>query len=315
MNLRSYLLIAAAGILALSMACSKQRATPPFSTLSDKPGAPPKTWKEHWFEHVLLVNRVYYDDNVAFYYDDNVDRKVTWPFKAMSDVWAYCKKTYGAFGDSTRLYVIFHQNTYGGGHPASYFDASHDYRNTLDCGLGDWTNPTGEQIGLPIHEIGHIICGASHGSKGSPSDAIWGDSKFMEIFNYDVLANIGREDEAAKVYQQMLDKDPYEDYPGRKYPGVRWFINWFYPVYTKYGKGAVLSKYFGVLANNYPKVGKEFTRDRDMNLGEFVHFWSGAAGESLKEQAKFAFGTYWTTQVEAEFAQAQADFPNVAYTK
>ena len=300
-------------VITISCSCTKAKQTAPFKPISDKPGAPPKTWKEHWFEHDKTVNLVYYDDNVAFYYDNGMDKSVTWPFKAMSNVWGYVKKTYGAYGDSSRLYVIFHQNSYGGGHPASYFDASHDYRNTLDAGLGDWTNPTGEQIGLPIHEIGHIVCGASNGVQGAPSDAIWGDSKFMEIFNYDVLMNIGREDEAAKVYQQMLDKDPYEDYPGRRYPGVRWFINWFYPIYTQYGKGELLNKYFKVVAANYPKQGKMFSRDRDMNLGEFVHFWSGAAGVSLKDQAKFAFGEYWTPAVDAEFSQAQVDFPNVKY--
>jgi len=313
MNLNRYIILAAIFVMALTISCSKQRVAPPFKTNVEKAGAPPKTWKEHWFEHDRVVDRVYYDDNVAFYYDTNVDKSVTWPFKAMSDVWSYCKKTYGSFGDSTRLYVIFHQGIYGGGHPASYFDASHDYRNTLDCGLGNWTTPTGEQIGLPIHEIGHIICGASHNSQGAPSDVIWGDSKFMEIFNYDVLMNIGREDEAQKVYQQMVDKDPYEEYPGRRYPGVRWFINWFYPIYTKYGKGEVLNRYFAVLANNYPKVGNVYTRNKDMNLGEFVHFWSGATGENQKEQAKFAFGAYWTPTIEAEFNQAQSDFPKVTY--
>ncbi|MDT3405307.1 hypothetical protein [Mucilaginibacter terrae] len=300
-------------IVVISCSCSKPKQTAPFKSVNDKPGAPPKTWKEHWFEHIKTVNLVYYDDNVAFYYDDGVDKSVTWPFKAMSDVWGYVKKTYGAYGDSSRLYVIFHQNSYPGGHPASYFDASHDYRNTLDAGLNSWTNPTGEQIGMPIHEIGHIVCGASNGVQGAPSDAIWGDSKFMEIFNYDVLMNIGREDEAARVYQQMVDKNPYEDYPGRKYPGVKWFINWFYPIYTKYGKAELLNKYFKVIAANYPKQGKMYKRDRDMSLGEFVHFWSGAAGANLNEQARFAFGQYWTADVQNDFLQAQKDFPNVKY--
>ncbi len=76
-------------------------------------GAPPKKWKEHWFEHNLTVSLVYYDDNVAVYYDKDVDKSVTWPFKTISDAWGYVKRTYGTFGDSTRLYTVFHQGRYG----------------------------------------------------------------------------------------------------------------------------------------------------------------------------------------------------------
>lgn len=38
---------------------------------------PPETWQEHWFEHNQLVTRVYYDDDVAVYYDNEVDRNIT----------------------------------------------------------------------------------------------------------------------------------------------------------------------------------------------------------------------------------------------
>ncbi|MCJ8209575.1 hypothetical protein MUY27_07630 [Mucilaginibacter sp. RS28] len=280
-----------------------------------KVGLPPATWKEHWFEHEQTVSLQYYDNNVAVYYDNQVDKSVTWPFKTMSQVWAYVKKTYGSFGDSTRLYVILHQGRYGGGHPASYFNSSHDYRNMIDCGLGDWRDSTGERIGMMVHEVGHIVSGASHGVDGAPSDAIWGDSKFMEIFVYDVLLHIGRQNEAEKVYKQMEAQDPNADYPGIRYPGTRWFINWFYPIYSKYGGASVLNKYFEVIAKNYPKKGLEFSRDRDMNLGEFVHFWSGATGRDLTGQAKTAFGKYWNAEAQAEFKQAQTDFPQVKYKR
>ncbi|SEO96666.1 hypothetical protein [Mucilaginibacter sp. OK283] len=271
---------------------------------TNKIGVPPKTWQEHWFEHKLLLHLVYYDKNTAVYYDDNMETSVTWPYKTMSAVWAYAKKTYGLFGDSTKLYCVFHKGTYGGGHPASYFDDSHDYRNTIDCGLDDWTAPTGQQIGMPIHETGHIVSGASHGVKGSPSDALWGDSKFMEIYNYDVLMNIGMKDEAGRVYEQMQSQ--YDDFP---VPHVQWFKNWFYPIYSKYGKAQLLNKYFDLLAKYYPKNGKEYAHD--LNWGEFIHFWSGAAGANLKAQATIAFG--WKDEWETQFKQAQVDFPNLKY--
>jgi hypothetical protein len=268
-------------------------------------GSPPLTWKEHWFEHNQLVKRVYYDDHVAVYYDDDVNRSLTWPFKTMSDVWGYVKKTYGQFGDSSRLYVILHQGRYGGGHPRGYFDPSHDFRNTLDCGLSDWSNPTGERIGIPVHEIGQIVTFASHNTKGSPSDAIWGDSKFMEIFNYDVYRNIGMDDEAKKLLVQM--ETQVDNFPR---PGTQWFKNWFYPIYERHGKAAVLNKYFAVLADNFTKDNdNRFVRD--LNFGEFIHFWSGAAGANLKAQATLAFG--WPAECEIQFKQAQKDFPNVKY--
>ncbi|SDJ34692.1 hypothetical protein SAMN04487898_102322 [Pedobacter sp. ok626] len=305
-------------ITALMLSCSKSNKgndTDP----EDPAGAPSKTWQEHWGHHDLLMKRVYYDDHVAVYYDDNVDRSVTWLFKAMSDSWAYVKQTYGDFGPDKRLFANFHisrkvfnpatqmeEDQLGGGHPASYFDADHDFRNVIDNGLGNWTYPTGEQIGIPIHEMGHIVCGASHGAKGSPSDVLWGDSKFMEIFNYDVLLHIGREDEAARAYIQcMATKD---DFPT---PGSQWFKNWFFPIYSKYGKAAVLNRYFELLSKHFPKNGNTYIRN--LNYGEFVHFWSGAAGVNLKEQATIAFG--WPEGWESMFKKAQQDFPNLTYPR
>jgi hypothetical protein len=313
--LKNIFRVSAVLLLFLAGSCKKNKQTTDV-VQNDPPGSPPKTWQEHWGgPHTFLLNRVYFDSDVAVYYDPSMDRSVTWPYKTMSDTWKYVKKTYGAFGDSARLYVVLHgistpfEETLGGGHPASYFDDSHDYRNAIDCGLGDWKYPTGQQIGIPIHETGHIVCGANNGVKGSPSDVLWGDSKFMEIYNYDVLMNIGRQDEAARIYDQMQAQA--DTFPRA---GSQWFKNWFYPIYSKYGHAAVLSKYFKLLAANYPKMpnphGAEYTQN--LNWGEFIHFWSGATGDNMKSQATFAFG--WTDEWEQQFRQAQKDFPNVKYT-
>lgn len=273
---------------------------------------PPATWQEHWFEHAMLLSRVYYNDNIAVYYDENMQRSVTWPYQIMGDVWTYTKKTYGDFGSDPRLFLVYHlagtasSTLDGGGHPASYFDASHDYHNTIDCGLGDWNIAGDEQMGMPVHEIGHIVCGASHGVQGSPSDVIWGDSKFMEIFLYDVYLNVGKKDAADRIYTQMQTQ--YDDFPR---PGSQWFKNWFYPIYMTYGKAALLNNYFALLSENFPRKasGKEYSRS--MNMGEFIHFWSGAAGVDLKAQAMTAFG--WSTEWEAMLANAREDFPKVKY--
>ncbi|MCR8560125.1 hypothetical protein KXD93_20910 [Mucilaginibacter sp. BJC16-A38] len=325
-------LITAGGLLTgLCLAgCKKSvRKTNSITTTSTSTGSvvvsmPPATWQEHWFAHNKLLSRVYYNANLALYFDSGMDTAVVWPRKQLSDAWVYIKKTYGAFGDSTRLYVVMHgippnadpiENGYGGGHPSPYYDASHDYRNTIDCGLGvvEWTTPTGDPIREPVHEMGHIVASASYGAVHDVSSSIWGDSKFAEIFMYDVLMNIGRQDEAAAIYQQLstvqaTDPDYNINYPGVAYPGADFFMNWFYPIYSKYGKGAVLARYFNELATNLPH-----DRSDGLNLGEFVHFFSGAAGVNLSAQAKIAFGDYWNTTALQQLKEAQEDYPKVKY--
>ena len=52
-----------------------------------------------------------------------------------------------------------------------------------------------------------------------------------------------------------------------------------------------------------------------MNFGEFVHFWSGAAGANLEGLALTAFGNKdeqgndWQVQL----AKAKTDFPKITY--
>jgi hypothetical protein len=48
-----------------------------------------------------------------------------------------------------------------------------------------------------------------------------------------------------------------------------------------------------------------------MNMGEFVHFMSGAAGTNLKARATTAFG--WPSNYETEFNNARAQFPQITY--
>jgi hypothetical protein len=310
-NLKNISLLACLLVMAMFSACKKSNVN---SSAIKYGGPPPATWQEHWFEHDSFLKRDFYNQDVAIYHDDKVDANITWPDTLFTQVWQYVKKNYGAFGDSTRLYVIMHQGLYEGeGHPASYFDASHDYRNVLDVGATSWKDNSYANIGVPIHEIGHIVCGANNGVKGSPSDYQWGDSKFMEIFIYDVLLHLNRPDDAAKLYQEMEAQDPNAPFPGKIYPNVRWFINWFYPIYHQHGGGIVLSKYFKLLSENFPKrpITGGFEYTRDINFGEFVHFWSGAAGVNLKDQATIAFG--WSMEREQQLKNAQEDFPNVKY--
>jgi hypothetical protein len=271
-----------------------------FSTTALQAQTPPATWQEHWFEHNQLLNRVFYDNDLALYYDNDVNTAVTWPRQYLGDVWRYTKRTYGSFGTDPHLFAIFHTNKYSGGHPSGYFDASHDNRNVIDVGPGPW-NGGGNDYDLSTHEVAHIVEGDSKNSHSSPAFGVWGDSKWAEIFNYDVYVNLGRTADATRWYNLMMAGT------GDNFPraGTKWFKDWFYPIYSTYGGNKVLNRYFVQLALYFPKNGNDYSRG--MNMGEFVHFWSGAAGVNLKALATTAFG--WTSTYEAQFVAAQAAFP------
>src|SRR5688572_20503784 len=132
-------------------------------------GAPPAEWTEHWFEHVQVLKLAEYNEWVVLYFDDDVDQSQTdWLLPFLTQVWQYTLQHYGQFTDGERdgrLYGIFHQGKYSGGHPSTYFDESHDYRNVSDAGPGPWTDGNYD---LASHEVSHIVEGASRGVHGSP---------------------------------------------------------------------------------------------------------------------------------------------------
>jgi len=272
---------------------------------------PPEHWVEHWFEHKENLTRVYFDDEVAVYFDSEVDKSVKWVFKYMHDVWVYTKKVYGSFSADNRLYAVFHASRYSGGHPSTYFDASHDYRNVIDCGLGNknaWM--TEQDISIPTHEVSHIVEIASHGVHNSPAFGIWGDSKWAEIYIYDVYHGLNRTDNAKQWYDQMMKG--HDNFPRAN---TYWFRDWFYPIYSQHGGSKVLNSYFELLSKYFPKTNHasngrpEYARD--INHGEFFHFWSGAAQTNLKSLATKAFG--WSDKYEQEFQKAVKDFPDIKY--
>lgn len=277
------------------------------------PNAPPITWRENWFEHNQLLNRFFYNDHVAVYYDSDMGRNITWPQRISEAIWRYTWNTYGAFGDDTRLFVILHAGKYGGGHPANYFDASHDFRNVIDVGQnGSWVDSSRWNLDIVAHEIGHIVEGASKGVHNSPAFPIWHDSKWMEIYQYDVYKNLGWTEEAERWHADKLTT--VDNYPRA---GTQWYKNWFYPIYDAYDGSKVLNSFFTLLSRHFPTRniagGRQYTRN--LNFGEFIHFWSGAADANLKELALAAFGdkdeqgNLWIPQ----FEQAQLDFSAISY--
>jgi hypothetical protein len=279
------------------LSSSAYTSTVTSTTLS---AAYPQTWKEHWFEHNQLLNKAYSNDDVGIYFDPDVVPAVTWMNQVVTDVWRYTKNVYGNFS-SPKLYAIFHQNKYGGGNPSAYFDALRDYRNAICVGKnGDWTSNTDWNLDATVHEIGHIVEGASKGVRTSPAFALWGDSKWMEIYIYDVYHKLGWTAEAARGYNDNIGK--VDNFPRA---GTMWFKNWFYPIYNQYGETTVLNNFYTFMSQYFSQFNGEYTRN--LNWGEFVHFWSGAAGVNLKAQATLAFG--WPDLWELQFKQAQIDFP------
>jgi hypothetical protein len=263
---------------------------------------PEERWKEHWFEHDQNVELVAYNDDVAIYFDDGVDRTVTaWMLPFLTEVWQYTRRTYGEFGDD-RLYNIFHQGRYGGGHPSTYFDESHDNRNVSDCGGdGDWDE---RNVDVPTHEIAHIVEFASRGVHGSPAFGLWGDSKWAEIYQYDLFVALGRPADAERLFERFTNTS--DDFPRA---GTHWFRDWYFPIWRDHGKAAPLARFFVLLSQHFPKNGRDYARD--LNFGEYVHFMSGAAGADLEDLATDAFGA--SGERDAQLAEARRDFPGVTY--
>jgi hypothetical protein len=261
---------------------------------------PPATWQEHWFEHDQLLQLVDYNDDVAMYFDPDVNRNGTdWILPFMTKLWRYTKATYGDLGPD-RLYIVFHEGRYSGGHPSTYFDDSHDFRNVTDSGPGPWQSG----YDIPSHEAGHIVESALHGVHGSPAFGLWGDSKWMEFYQYDAYVALDMPDEAQRLFDKFTSTS--DDFPRA---GTHWFRDWFYPLWRDHGHAQVMVKYFQLEAQYFPKSGHDYSRD--MNMGEFVHFMSGAAGTNLKTLATTAFG--WPSDVDAQFTAARAAFPQITY--
>ena len=293
-------------------ACSKDNSGPDPDI--DEQDPPAQNWQEDWFDHEQVVKLQYYNKYTAIYYDDDMDTSLTWPRNVASQVWKYTWNTYEGFGDDYRLKVVMHLDKYFGGHPGYYLSESHGFNNVIDIGLNSsqWADSLGLPLDMLVHEIGHIVESCSYGTLESPAFPIWGDSKWAEIYQYDVYKALGWTEKAESWHNEKLKTS--DDFPRA---GTFWYRDWFYPIYSEYGGNTVLVDFFKLLSENFPSApiegGKKYTRN--LTMGEFVHFWSGAAGKDLKQLALTAFGTKdkegqdWGMQLN----KAKQDFPNVQY--
>lgn len=269
-------------------------------------GPLPPQWREHWHEHTQQLSLVGHNDTVAVYFDpDVIFNAVTWLLPYLTRMWQYVLDTYGSHTNllgAGRLYSIHHEGRYDGGHPATVYDASHDFRNVSDVGGDNWTV---RQYEVVTHESGHIVEAVASGRHGSPAFPLWGDSKWMEFYIYDIYTVLGMSDEARRFNNQMLrQSDPFP------VAGTHWFRDWFHPLWSDHG-AAVMVRFFALLGRYFPATdnGQDFARD--LNWGEFVHFMSGAAGEDLRPLASRAFD--WPRQWRDQHRQATQAFPHIQY--
>jgi serine/threonine protein kinase len=270
--------------------------------------APPRSWREHWSGHTELLTLHSADDHAAVYFDAEVDpRQAGWLPRFVSGGWEYVKATYGnGFGSDPRLYSVHHAGRYPGGRVGTYRDPGFDARNVIDLGAGSWRETDEFSRDEPFREIAHLVEFASNRALGSPAAHLWGGSAWADIFTYDVYMALGLGADAGRCYQAFATRHV----SGFPRSGTWWFRDWFYPLWRDCGGGAVLARFFALLATYFPKS-EDNRYSRNLTWGEYFHFTSGAARGDLRDQAAGAFG--WSREWEAELARAREEFPAITY--
>jgi hypothetical protein len=287
----------------------------------DNPPTPPTTirdWISNHDANGSIMTRISFDRHIVVYVDDQVDRTaIGWVQPLISRAVRYMKKTYDPdfhYGPD-RIFLFLHQGRFGGGTISSYFDAFSNFRNAADGGANNWGLNADNRVARDIltHELCHIVEGSSNGVHESPAFEVWRDSKWAEFFQFDLYKALGEEQDATRVFNRFMATE--DNFPAA---GTRWFRDWFYPLWLDGGGtcqgGEVMGRFFRLLKVHFPKVpengGRNLTYARRMNLGEFVHFTSGALGRDLSGRAQAAFRGGFSL---AQFNQARATFPGIVY--
>ncbi len=293
----------------------------------------PPTIRDYISNHGDTMTRVACNEHVAVYFDDRLRALpaagTAWVTPFVTDVWRYMKAEYGAcvvdrqlpapmgpgctaFSAPKPALAFLHEGNHGGGTVANRFDAFSGFRTTIDVGTNGWRESDGILHDMIVHEACHLVEGSSHGVHESPAFPIWGDSKWAEFCLLDFYSNTGRTadaDRISKLFGAGRDNLP----PGAR--NVAWFKDWFRPLWEENGRKAdVMERYFGLLAQHFPKRsandGRNQTYSRRMNVGEYVHFTSAAAGRDLSGRAAQVFNSGFN---RAEFDKARRDFPGLTY--
>lgn len=245
-------------------------------------------------------------------------------YQFYAENWEYVFSCYGEELSDEQLHVMLFPLEEGGG-LASIFD----YRG----GGGNYTNmvyikanknwfknraESGYIYDVMAHELCHIIEGVGGGYNGSMFYPVWGDSKWAEILQFDIFQALGVSRAASWHSSYAAETNPAggADYPNSAQTSY-WYRDFLYPTYDKYGKTELLKKFWKLQGEHYRMKNGSFQGTPTNpggrgNLGELIHFWSGAARVDVKPYVIKAFG--WNEQFEAWLQKAKIDYPLVTYS-
>lgn len=285
----------------------------------------PQLSEEKWgilTESMRKVNE--YPDTALYYNEKTVVCPVTMRKYAefIDQVWGYTKYIYGnSFGpEGSILFAYFH-----GGieyivspYARNHFFKESKCRNVIHLTQprqSAWTggNLTSDRTDEILRAVSLLVVSTVKNVYFNPagSDDVWGfeAEPWTEIFMYDIYRGLEMENDAKRILNKSWKKaHPYPK-PGTTY----WFRDWWFPLYNTYGGARILNNYFEILARHFTRKNvMEWSYEREMNLGEFVHFFSGAVGSNLRELAvNNAFA--WDQRYEQQWKKAKSDFPRIRY--
>lgn len=272
-------------------------------------------------ESMRKVNE--YPDTALYYNDKTIVCPLTMRTYAefIDKVWGYTKYIYGnGFGpEGSILFAYFHGGIEYSVSPyaRNHFLKESSCRNVIHlthARQSAWTggNMTSELMDDIIRAVSMLVVSTVKNVYFNPAgtDDVWGFEAFpfTEIFTYDIYRGLEMEDEAHRI----LENAWYKSHPYPIGGATYWFRKWFLPLYMTYGGARILNNYFEMLSRHFPrKFYLEWSYQREINLGEFVHFFSGAAGTDLSELAHDAFR--WDMRFEQQLNKAVKDFPRIRY--
>ena len=262
--------------------------------------APERFMTQEWNGAEQALYREYFDANVGIYYDENVDREIIWPRSFTSQVWEYARERYEL--GSQLVYAVFH-STEVDPFVGNIYDEETTNKYLFDISLHGEENVADKD--LIIEMISKIVQTSAFGVNTSPASNLWQD-KWKEIFMYDVYSVLNMDEDAQRIKDTYLDVSA--DYPATE---TYWLKDWFLPIYENYEAGVTLGDFFEVVSSNLTLDSLGISYDQQLNMGEFVHFFSAATGDDIQALAENAFG--WNSDWNTELLQARADYPNVNY--
>jgi hypothetical protein len=290
--------------------------------------------------HAKTLKLVKYDSEAAIYFDQDppdpdpnspdhafspVDPKyANWTHQWMKTLWTDIRNNWGSFGLTNRIMLRAHQlapNAGGEFHHQFYYRYN-EFENGVDGSWdGAWDDTYKPSLlkRCLIHEMGHIVEGAVNNtfSPGGASQVanLWGDDAFNALLVWDVIKRVGTAQEIADAHAEALNSDGSDLEgcaagggcpPGTTPSQVAWFGKFFEPIYNGYGGIGFMVRYYQ-LARRYYQLNERGYYDHRMNVGEFIHFMSAAAGVSEKAQAKMAWGT-WLSDWDTQYQQARVTY-------